>query len=82
MNVIVKLPVEIPEETIAELAKRAAENLVNDERDLVPVVRCRDCAFYNSGGRCVLEKEYRNKKYHHEMRGDNFCSRAERRDDA
>ena len=32
MNVIVKLPVEIPEETIAELAKRAADQLVNDER--------------------------------------------------
>ncbi len=45
MNVIVKLPVEIPDETIAELAKRAADQLVNDERDLVSVVRCRDCKF-------------------------------------
>lgn len=43
MNVIVKLPVEIPEETLNELAKRTAEELANDERDLVVVVRCKDC---------------------------------------
>lgn len=45
MNVIVKLPVEIPEETIAEFAKQAADQFVNDERDLVPVVRCKDCKY-------------------------------------
>lgn len=81
MNVIVKLPVEIPEETINELAKRAAEELENDDRDLVPVVRCRDCVFYNSGGRCSLEKERRYMKFNHEMRGDDFCSHAERRNE-
>lgn len=43
MNIIVKLPVEIPEETINELVKRAAEELANDERDLVDVIRCKDC---------------------------------------
>lgn len=47
MNIIVKLPVEIPEETINELAKRAAEELVNDERDLVAVVRCEDCRHFD-----------------------------------
>lgn len=82
MNVIVKLPVEIPEETIVELAKQAADQLVNDERDLVAVVRCKECVFYNSGGRCALEKERRYMKFHIEMCGDDFCSHAERRDDA
>lgn len=32
MKIIVKLPVEIPEEAMVELAKRAADQLVNDER--------------------------------------------------
>lgn len=82
MNVIVKLPVEIPEDTIAELAKQAADQLVNDNSDLVPVVRCRDCVFYNSGGRCALERRIGHRKHIHEMRGGDFCSLAERRDDA
>ena len=45
MSVIVKLPVEIPEETIAELAKQAVDQHLNDERDLVTVVRCKDCEY-------------------------------------
>jgi len=74
MNVIVKLPVEIPEETIAELAKRAAENLVNDERDLVPVVRCKDCKYQGTIYTCMF--------CGCQLTDDDFCSKGVRRDDA
>lgn len=76
MNVIVKLPVEIPEETIAELAKQAADQMVNDERDLVPVVRCKDC---RSWDRFLSICRFHGDAYFDE---DDFCSRAERRNDA
>ncbi len=71
MNVIVKLPVEIPEKTIAELAKRAADQLVNDERDLVPVVRCRDCKYHGILYTCMFHGEI--------FTGDDFCSKGERK---
>lgn len=74
MNVIVKLPVEIPEETLAELAKQAADQLVNDERDLVPVVRCKDCKYRNHAFTCMFHGE--------PFDDDDFCSKAERRVDA
>ena len=70
MNVIVKLPVEIPEETIAEFAKRAADQYVNEQRDLVPVVRCRDCKNNGIFYACM---------FHGEMfTEDDFCSKGER----
>ena len=71
MNVIVKLPVEIPEETIAELARQAADQLVNDERDLVPVVRCKDCKHQGSIFACMF---YKDKLFE-----DDFCSKGERK---
>lgn len=71
MNVIVKLPVEIPEEAMAELAKRAAENLVNDERDLVPVVRCRDCKFREKSFLCYFKGM--------PFDDDDYCSKGERK---
>ena len=71
MNVIVKLPVEIPEETINELAKRAAEELVNDERDLVAVVRCKDCR-HCKNLYCYLMG--------FEAKDEDFCSYGKERD--
>lgn len=71
MNVIVKLPVEIPEETLAELAKQAADQLVNDERDLVPVVRCKDCKYRNVNYVCTFQSE--------PFMDDDFCSKGVRR---
>ena len=71
MNVIVKLPVEIPEETIAELAKQTAGQLVNDDRDLVPVVRCRDCKYQGKLYACMF---YKDKLFE-----DDFCSKGERK---
>ena len=71
MNVIVKLPVEIPEETIAELAKQAAEQLVNDERDLVPVVRCRECKFRGQLFLCNFQGI--------PFGDDDYCSKGERK---
>ena len=70
MKVIVKLPIEIPELTIAELAKQAADQIVNDERDLVPVVRCRDCK-YQKLYSCMFHGEMFTK--------DDFCSKGERK---
>lgn len=61
----------LPEETIAELAKRAAENLVNDERDLVPVVRCKDCKHLGSAFACMFYGEVFTK--------DDFCSKGEKK---
>lgn len=73
MNLIVKLPVEIPEQAMAELAKQAADQLVNDERDIVTVIRCRDCKYHGKLYTCM---------FHGEPFGDNdFCSKAEWRDD-
>ena len=71
MNVIVKLPVEIPEETIAELAKQTAGHLVNDDRDLVPVVRCKDCIYWGKCYACVF--------FGDRLFEDDFCSRGERK---
>lgn len=71
MNVIVKLPVEIPEGTIAELAKRAADQLVNDERDLVPVVRCKDCKYQGQLYACLF--------FGDAFFEDDFCSKGERK---
>ena len=76
MNVIVKLPVEIPEETKAELAKQAADQLVNDERDLVPVVRCKYCKHWD---RFLVTCRFHGDACCDE---DDYCSRGERRTDA
>ena len=70
MNIIVKLPVEIPDETLNELAKRAADDLINDERDLVPVVRCRDCKYNGIFYTCMFHGEA--------FTEDDFCSKGER----
>lgn len=74
MNVIVKIPVEIPEDTIAELAKKAADQLVNDERDLVNVVRCNDCRNWDySLAICRFHGDTNFDE-------DDFCSRGDRRE--
>lgn len=79
MNIIVKLSVEIPEETIAEFAKRVAEEIVNDDENIVQVVRCKDCKWFN----------YSRPNFCHffgaflgGMKEDDYCSRGERRNDA
>ena len=74
MNIIVKLPVEIPEKTLNEIAKRAAEELVNDDRDIVQVVRCKDCKYRNRAFTCMFHGE--------PFDDDDFCSKGERRNDA
>lgn len=74
MNVILKIPADIPEKTLNELAKRAAEALVNDDRDIVQVVRCKDCKYRNRAFTCMFHGE--------PFDDDDFCSKGVRRDDA
>lgn len=73
MNVILKIPVDIPEKTLNELAKRAAEELVNDERDIVQVVRCKDCKHRNVNYVCTFQGE--------PFMDDDFCSKGVRREE-
>lgn len=73
MNVIVKLPVEIPEETIAEFAKQTAGRLVNDDRDLVPVVRCKDCIYLGVRG---MGYGYCKNNMCGVVRPNDYCSRG------
>lgn len=72
MNVILRIPVDIPEKTLDEIAKKAVENLVNDERDIVQVVRCKDCIYWGKCDACVF---FGNKIFE-----DDFCSRGVRRE--
>lgn len=76
MQVILKIPADIPEKTLNELAKRAAEELVNDERDIVQVVRCKDCRRWR---RFSSTCSFHGDAYFDE---DDYCSRGERRDEA
>lgn len=49
--------------------------------DLVRVVRCKDCKYASPNGKYGC-KAYHFKLYEtHEMKADDFCSRAERRND-
>ena len=72
MTVIVKIPVEIPEDTIAELAKRAAEAMVKTDPDIVSIVRCKDCIYW---GKCLACKFFGDRVFE-----DDFCSRGVRRE--
>ena len=86
MKVTVKLPIEIPEKTISELIQISAERLATDDEDIfkdgrktISVVRCKDCKWFN----------YSRPNFCHffgaffgGMKEDDFCSRAERRNDA
>ena len=51
------------------------------EVDAVPVIRCRDCAYYSMNGRYRGESKHCVLYFHetHEVNGDDFCSRGERR---
>lgn len=71
MQVILKIPADIPEKTLNEIAKRAAEALVNDDRDIVQVVRCKDCKYRNRAFTCMFHGE--------PFDDDDFCSKGVRR---
>ena len=44
--------------------------------DAVPVIRCKDCKWYYRGGATCMYWDGENN-----MRGDDYCSQAERRND-
>ena len=51
--------------------------------DAVPVIRCRDCAYYSMNGRYRGESKHCVLYVHetHEVNGDDFCSEAERKEE-
>lgn len=73
--------IEIPllEDEIKERSKADFLKLCEDEKDVVEVVRCKDCKFYTSmrkdlkTGICSLACRH--------LGDDGFCSEAERRED-
>lgn len=58
------------------------------QRDLVEVVRCKDCKYCDSyiaeitSDGNMERMEYRCKDFHASVMPDEYCSRGERRDDA
>ena len=49
--------------------------------DAVPVVRCRDCVYWENGANEVESWEYCH-CFNHDMGGNEFCSYGERKDGA
>lgn len=57
---------------------RLARNIVEDEPtiDAVPVIRCKDCKWYYRGGATCMFLDGANG-----MCGDDFCGKAERKEE-
>lgn len=57
---------------------KTVQKAIDDMRgeDAVPVIRCKDCKWYYRGGATCMYWDGENN-----MRGDDYCSQAERRND-
>ena len=78
-----------PNEELDRMSKREIIRLykrtVEQFNDAVPVIRCKDCKYYREDGDCWHEWDNDGRIYYqsviNEPNPDDYCSRAERRED-
>lgn len=79
-----------PNEELDRMSKREIIRLykrtVEQFNDAVPVIRCKDCKYYREDGDCWHEWDNDGRIYYqsviNEPNPDDYCSRAERKEDA
>lgn len=70
------MTLRLRDETYAEDLLAMREDKDRDTRDVVPVIRCRDCRFFSprEDGKGVCAEDHSFSKW---FRADDFCSYAE-----